>query len=45
MPDAWEMTQGLDPEDPADRNGDLDNDGYTNLEAYLNSLLSEVTPK
>lgn len=43
MPDAWEMTQGLDPEDPADGNGDLDNDGYTNLEAYLNSLLSEVT--
>jgi hypothetical protein len=37
MPDAWERGQGLDPENPADgtRAG---NDGYTNLERYLNSL-------
>jgi hypothetical protein len=38
MPDAWERTHGLDPNDPADRNGDRDGDGYTNLEEYLNSL-------
>ena len=26
-------------DDPGDRNGDLDGDGYTNLEAYLNGLI------
>jgi hypothetical protein len=39
MPDTWEQAQGLSPTDPADRNGDLDGDGYTNLEEYLNSLV------
>jgi hypothetical protein len=39
MPDEWESQNGLDPADPADRNGDLDKDGYTNLEEYLNSLV------
>jgi hypothetical protein len=38
MPDDWEKVHGLNPEDPADRNGDRDGDGYTNLEHYLNSL-------
>jgi hypothetical protein len=38
MSDAWEQTHGLNPDDPADRNGDRDGDGYTNLEEYLNSL-------
>ena len=38
MADAWERDLGLDPGDPTDRNGDLDNDGYTNLEEYLSSL-------
>ena len=38
MPDAWETANQLDPKDPEDRNGDLDGDGYTNLEEYLNSL-------
>jgi hypothetical protein len=32
---------GLDSNDTDDRNGDHDRDGYTNLEEYLNSL---VTP-
>ncbi len=36
MPGQWESARGLDPNDPADRNGDYDNDGYTNLEEYLN---------
>lgn len=38
MPDAWERTAQLDPSDPADGKADRDGDGYTNLEAYLNSL-------
>ena len=38
MPDEWELALGLNPTDAADRNGDLDGDGYTNLENYLNSL-------
>jgi hypothetical protein len=41
MPDEWEMERGLDPEDGSDGNGDDDRDGYTNLEEYLNGLLSE----
>jgi len=39
MPDEWEDTMGLNRDDPADRNGDLDGDGYTNLEEYLNGLV------
>ncbi|MGK3969901.1 pectate lyase [Sorangium sp. So ce118] len=38
MPDAWEGSAGLDPDDPEDRNGDRNGDGYTNLEEYINSL-------
>ena len=38
MPDEWERTSGLDPDDPADGNQDRDNDGFTNLEDYLNGL-------
>jgi len=36
MPDSWETTYGLNPNDASDRNGDLDGDGYTNVEEYLN---------
>ena len=39
MPDDWEAHWGLDPYNPADGNGDLDGDGYTNVEEYLHSLL------
>lgn len=39
MPDAWEKQNQLNPKDPADRNGDRNGDGYTNLENYLNSIL------
>ncbi len=35
--DAWETAHGLDPQNPADRNG-LGPDGSTNLERYLNQL-------
>jgi len=37
MPDDWEKAHGLNPNDPSDRNGTRD-DGYTNLEKYLNGL-------
>ncbi len=38
MPDDWERKQGLDLNNPADGVSDANNDGYTNLEAYLNSI-------
>ena len=40
MPDDWEREMGLDPDDASDGNGDLDGDGYTNLEEYLDFLAS-----
>ncbi len=40
MPDEWETENGLNLNDPADRNDDRNNDGYTNLEEYLNSLVN-----
>ena len=43
MSDAWEKAHGLNPNDPSDRNGDRDGDGYTNLEKYLNSV--EIHPR
>jgi pectate lyase len=36
MPDAWETAYGTNP-NVADNNGDLDSDGYTNLEEYIHS--------
>ena len=36
MPDAWELAQGLDPNDPSDATGDLDGNGYTNIEDFIN---------
>ena len=38
MADEWERTTGLDPDDSSDGNQDRDNDGFTNLEDYLNGL-------
>ena len=40
MDDAWELANGLDPNDPADGNK-LTELGYTALEVYLNSLVGE----
>ena len=37
MPDAWETSHGLNPDDPNDGNADAGG-GYTNLEKYLNSV-------
>ncbi len=44
MPDAWEAAHGLDPIDADDRNGDLNGDGYTNLEEYLNQRDPRAPP-
>src|SRR5262245_13163841 len=35
MPDTWERAMGLNPAVP-ENNGSVMNDGYTNLEAYIN---------
>jgi len=37
MPDDWETANGLDPNNPDDRNT-IGTDGYTMLENYLNSI-------
>lgn len=38
MPDDWEIKHGLNPKDPSDANGDLNGDGYTNIEKYINGI-------
>jgi pectate lyase len=40
MPDEWETRHGLDARNPADGALDRDNDGYTNVEEYLNGLVA-----
>jgi hypothetical protein len=37
MPDAWEKSHQLNPSDPSDASL-VSKGGYTNIEAYLNSL-------
>lgn len=39
MPDGWERQNRLDPRNPADAQADANNDGHTNLEDWLNSLV------
>ena len=44
MPDEWEKKNGLNPNDASDGiTTTLSEDGYTNLEVYLNSLVSDIT--
>lgn len=38
MPDEWEVKYGLNPNDPSDANGDINGDGYTNIEKYINGI-------
>ena len=38
MPDKWEKKYGLDPDDPSDANQDMNGDGYTNIEMYINGI-------
>lgn len=42
MPDEWETENGLDPNNPEDGKI-MGEDGYTNLENYLNSLVAHIT--
>lgn len=39
MPDAWEEEHGLDPQKPNAEDADLSDQGYTNIEVYINGLL------
>jgi hypothetical protein len=43
IPDDWEKAHGLNPNDASDAAKDLNGDGYTNLEKYLNSLVGEYS--
>ena len=43
IPDDWEKAHGLNPNDASDANKDINGDGYTNLEKYLNSLVGEYS--
>jgi hypothetical protein len=47
IPDYWEKSHNLNPNDPTDGNKESTGDGYTNLEKYLNSLVGEysLSPK
>ncbi|MGB4219549.1 MAG: hypothetical protein WBK63_10750, partial [Bacillota bacterium] len=36
VPDWWNVKYGFDPLVGLEVNGDLDGDGYTNIEEYLN---------
>lgn len=38
MPDEWEKKYGLNPNDPSDANKDINGDGYTNIEKYINGI-------
>ncbi len=38
LPDDWEKKYGLNPNDASDATGDLNGDGYTNIEDFINGL-------
>ena len=42
MPDEWETANGLDPNNKNDYK-DLNDEGYTMLEVYMNSLVADIT--
>ncbi len=44
IPDVWEKAHNLNPNNAADgKTSTLSEEGYTNLEVYLNSLVEEIT--
>jgi hypothetical protein len=45
MPDSWEAARGLNPNYSGDANSDHNNDGYTNIEEYINSFYEGGTVK
>ena len=38
IPDAWKIKYGFDPKGPSIANGDMNGDGYTNIEKYINGI-------
>lgn len=40
MPDDWEKAHDLNPDDASDAAKDRDDDGYTNIEEYVNGLVN-----
>ena len=44
MPDDWETANGLNPNDASDGNA-IGEEGYTNLEIYMNALVADITQK
>jgi hypothetical protein len=40
MPDEWETRRGLDPRNPTDATADANRDGYSNVEEYINGLVT-----
>ncbi len=45
IPDEWEKKNGLNPKDASDATKTRKKDGYTNIENYLNSLVSVSSVK
>jgi hypothetical protein len=45
MPDDYEIKHGLNPKNAADASQDKDRNGYTNIEDYLNSVVSVANVK
>jgi pectate lyase len=41
VPDEWEVRHGMNPNDRSDGKLDRDNDGYTNVEEYINKLAGD----
>lgn len=42
MPDVWEKSHKLNPNDPADANGRSLDEDYDNIEVYLNGLVAKI---
>lgn len=42
MPDWWELKYGLDPYDASDASEDMNGDGYTNIEMFINGIDPET---
>ena len=40
IPDTWKKAHGINPLDAAAGQGDFNHDGYSNLEKYLNELVT-----